>query len=481
MPFFSRSKYLSGNGQPNVQWEEGWIVKLEQNETQAIIIAGAGGLGKTRLGLELSRGLANRGWLCLRLTNNATAERVGELVRAHIEAAKLIFFVDYAEIVDSLREIAEALDRINELQGHELRLIATCRTSALTAVRSDLADLDPIQILLSAEVAPDPQDTSYARWVVENILNYACVPNRAEIARICDGTPALAAFAAFLYQKQHEQFIRQFSNLAGLHDFQTWVNRRLDNLINRLAAAPDRGALNRRLATSIAHLPLPLAERDTITDGSDLERALFEHLEMDGWIELVDGMVLIAHDVFADSILLRYLFQHPSVATQRTRDLMRNSIENGYLDRALHSLGRLADHAVFDTINRYSIIEELKEKDRPGLLSVVDAVMYSRFLLPQDKIVLIGTDEAIRAAAERNEKASLIIGRALEFWCRLERDVRVRIGVVEALWWLGECSICISIVAQLWWRRRVDQIVFHEMDRYVKEIESNEFCLSGLA
>ena len=98
MPFFSRSKYLSGNGQPNVQWEEGWIVKLEQNETQAIIIAGAGGLGKTRLGLELSRGLANRGWLCLRLTNNATAERVGELVRAHIEAAKLIFFVDYAEI-----------------------------------------------------------------------------------------------------------------------------------------------------------------------------------------------------------------------------------------------------------------------------------------------------------------------------------------------------------------------------------------------
>ena len=92
---------------------------------------------------------------------------------------------------------------------------------------------------------------------------------------------------------------------------------------------------------------------------------------MDGWIELVDGMVLIAHDVFADSILLRYLFQHPSVATQRTRDLMRNSIENGYLDRALHSLGRLADHAVFDTINRYSIIEELKEKDRPRLLSVV--------------------------------------------------------------------------------------------------------------
>ena len=34
--------------------------------------------------------------------------------------------------------------------------------------------------------------------------------------------------------------------------------------------------------------------------------------------------------------------------------------------------------------------------------------------------------------------------------------------MVEALWWLGECSICISIVAQLWWRRRVDQIVFHE-------------------
>ena len=310
------------------------------------------------------------------------------------------------------------------------------------------------------------------------------MPNRAEIARICDGTPALAAFAAFLYQKQHEQFIRQFSNLAGLHDFQTWVNRRLDNLINRLAAAPDRGALNRRLATSIAHLPLPLAERDTITDGSDLERALFEHLEMDGWIELVDGMVLIAHDVFADSILLRYLFQHPSVATQRTRDLMRNSIENGYLDRALHSLGRLADHAVFDTINRYSIIEELKEKDRPGLLSVVDAVMYSRFLLPQDKIVLIGTDEAIRAAAERNEKVSLIIGRALESgvdW--KEMSGFCCIGVVEASWWLGGVlnSGFRSAGPNSWWRRRVDQYRISRMDRYVKEIESNEFCLSGLA
>ena len=60
--------------------------------------------------------------------------------------------------------------------------------------------------------------------------------------------------------------------------------------------------------------------------------------------------------------------------------------------------------------------------------------MYSRFLLPQDKIVLIGTDEAIRAAAERNEKASLIIGRALESGV----DWKEMSGFVLA--WLKHCG-----------------------------------------
>jgi hypothetical protein len=149
LPFFSREKYHAENVGRQITREEQFVSGLSaERGDEALILTGAGGVGKTRLGLELCDRLSMLGWLALRLTDSATSASVSELVKAHASPAKIVLLLDYAEKAHDLSAIADTLAAINDSNAHRVRLITTCRISAFSGVQDNLAPLLPRAITL---------------------------------------------------------------------------------------------------------------------------------------------------------------------------------------------------------------------------------------------------------------------------------------------------------------------------------------------
>jgi tetratricopeptide (TPR) repeat protein len=74
------------------------------------LVTGSGGSGKTRLALELTRRMQERGWLCVQVAE-AKIESVLERQRAIAPRAGLLLVVDYAETLAGLDDLLESAAR----------------------------------------------------------------------------------------------------------------------------------------------------------------------------------------------------------------------------------------------------------------------------------------------------------------------------------------------------------------------------------
>ena len=158
LPFFSRSDYLAEVGSPSsqaaLQEDERILNRFRSGEGSGLVLHGPGGVGKTRLALEVVRQAERENQLAARVELSANYNSIVEFARADAQPKNAVLLIDYAEAHPNLSEIAEALTEAGG-EGHRIRFVATCRNSAFEAVRSAFENLEPFEVALAKKQQPN--------------------------------------------------------------------------------------------------------------------------------------------------------------------------------------------------------------------------------------------------------------------------------------------------------------------------------------
>ena len=388
--YFSRDEYVEQLEATTLERGEARLVsELAGQGAACLLISGPGGVGKTRLALELAGALgsAEPSFDAYRLNRSAGFASLQDLAAHYPKPASIVLVADYAEAVPNLVEIAEAASFLEANAGHRIRLIATCRSSAANQVRDGLAVLNLKQVSLAS---PLGGEDAYADWVTRSILGLEPFSQLEELARVCHGVPALAAFAVYLFRHHRAAFDNQFGALLAIDDFASWVQHRIALLID---AGGQRHAQERMLAR--IGLALPCRREHLLRLAND-ETDLIERLFTDRWIEAVDDECFAAHDVLADALVGRWLFAAEHAATERAISLLADAAERNALLPALVALERQAQDPRFGAISGASIAGMLGDRYRHLADQWCGPLLDGRLLDFIEKLNLLNDDDLIQ-------------------------------------------------------------------------------------
>ena len=426
LPYFARDTYQAKVGKKGVSHFKTALEDLTTgNEGRALVISGPGGIGKTRLSIELCDEAYRRGWWPVRLDRKARVADLDDLCRSHSGTANILLFIDYAEVFDELDQLPGALLRLARDGRHRISILASTRSSSIQRVTDRLTEIEISELALWN----DPGQDGYDAWVVRQILDYSEMPDAEAVAKSCSGLPVMAAFAAFLYRRDRFRFNEQFANLAAVKDFADWATTRLKCVEDKFQGQ----SVQRILAELAVLLPMPMVEAEAFRATSDTNRDLFEVLKADHWVE-PDGQVFsAAHDVLADAMLARHLSGIHGSEQDRLQDLLFQALAEDRLDRCLAVVDRLGQHPVFERLSGRRAVEELLRLDRPKTLAQLPALVQSRLLAPADLIELLAASEELRLRLADAPHAHLSLARAAEWAATKGRDKIDRASVTTAL------------------------------------------------
>ena len=110
LPYYSRKQHLDGSPTPAdvaIETEEDLLAILASNEAVGLIATSAGGLGKSRLALEIAYLAEAQGWVVLRLSGGFRVEAL-ERLRQQVRPEKpLLLLVDYVETLGEFARFAK--------------------------------------------------------------------------------------------------------------------------------------------------------------------------------------------------------------------------------------------------------------------------------------------------------------------------------------------------------------------------------------
>ena len=424
LPYFSREEYAEFAGKTAAPVFEKSLQHLTGgDEARALVISGPGGIGKTRLSIEICEKARSRGWWPVKLERFARVDDLERLCASHAGPAKLLLFIDYAEAFAELDRLPGTILRLASDGAHRVSVLASTRSSSHQKVTDRTVDINLEELRLDAR----PDEIGYEAWVVRRILDHFRIPNAESVARSCGDLPVLAAFAAFLFGRDRAKFDEQFGNLVAVSDFSDWANGRLRLVEERF---PQKTSIvQRRLAELATQLPMPEEEVDAFCATSDLNRELLDILGADHWLEPFAEGVAAAHDVLADAMLSRYLFGAPAIAQNRLKDLLAQALDSDRLDRCLTALDRLAGHSFFDNLSGRHAIEALLRHDGPKTIAEFPTFALSRLVTPQDLVGLLAKSDALRTRIAETPEAHLALARTAEWVATKGYDI---VGRAEA-------------------------------------------------
>jgi hypothetical protein len=124
------------------------LVEVAGHEKPGIIVTGIGGVGKTRLALELGRRGHHRGWPVYRVSPSAkpSSKELRELAAGSDPERPVLLIFDYFERTPRCIEILRQLDDLFD-EPQNLRFVANCRHSfyevsdSLGGVRNRLVEI----------------------------------------------------------------------------------------------------------------------------------------------------------------------------------------------------------------------------------------------------------------------------------------------------------------------------------------------------
>jgi hypothetical protein len=397
LPFYGRGQHLKTVPAPagvDIADEEELLRLLEDGSVTGLMLTGAGGVGKTRLTLELGRLAQQKGWTVLRAHGRLKEDALTVLGERLTPTARVLLLVDYVETQRDFGELVETLNGLNESYALKVRYAASCRTSYYSTVaaasRHRRVDLSP-----PSEDRSQSWLRSYREQTVHHILEQSGIRVPEEYLAVCHDIPVLAVFVTYLYSKKREL---ELAELLKEADFGIWVAKRIQLSFGETV-------VDRDLAKLMALFPIPTA----VLSHPELEkyRVFFDRLATDGWIERLPpdapqdaDMWVTANDVLADQILLSYLQSIPHTADHFASELLSLASDTGCLRSALLTLQRLLDQPLLRSLDWPHLLSQEMGRQPAAWREVRDLLMLTPLLTPLDTIALLGTHAQVWEGAE---------------------------------------------------------------------------------
>lgn len=412
LTYFSRDSFVAQGGGLVARREAGLIADLISGEAGALVLAGPGGVGKTRLAHELAINLTDErvGFDAYWLDRSASAASIQMLMTKYIENAAILLLVDYAESAQMLGEVADLVAYLIEQGSHKIRIIATCRASAMNKIRGELENLNPKVKNLASRLEGED---AYLDWVTRSILSLEPFREPDRLVKVCHGIPALAAFAVYLFRNDRPQFDTQFGALLADNDFQSWSSRRIAGLIRNTLYG------ERSLAEIALALPVPPDSQELFQEAYG---DLVDRLLADRWIEYVDGHLAAAHDILADALLARWLFEAETATTVRAISLLSSAAAAQALPNALTVFARLATHPGFTAIDGRQVLQALLATHHEQVATSAGEFFRSAFLKAQDKLDLIANIPDVAETIKTNSRLRVGLVKLAEQVVNIRND-----------------------------------------------------------
>ena len=303
LPFYSRREHIDRfpESHVGVEDEQALLDLLSESEYDGLIISGGGGLGKTRLMLELGLLAEASGWLVGRVSRTFSIQSLSQIAKGLSPDQPALVLIDYIEVLDNFTLLLERIRELNESERNtRIHYIATCRTSYFWSIRQQKG-------YYHVDLSPKPSQAAfqwfeeYREHTVEHILNEGGIKVSAQMEAACKRLPFLAVFAYYL---SHFSEKDQQARLMEEGDFSSWIAGHIEQIFVK--------ELDDRFRADLAGLFASLPFSESYTEQlSDAKYDQLEKLLKDEWIEerAEEGetMLYAVHDALADQIVYDYI------------------------------------------------------------------------------------------------------------------------------------------------------------------------------
>ncbi len=366
IPYYSRSEHMehtpfTGSG---ILHNEAQIAELITcGREPALMVTGAGGMGKTRTVLEIAEICWKEGWTVGRVDEGATHEELDLQLRGmSIEdnGPGVLLVLDYVELMPHFHEIHDWVTTISDETAIKVRYIANCRKHYFTqTLRGTFENARIIEITPST-LNRDEHDwlLEYRRQTVKHILKHFSINPEGEAFDVCRDRPVLAALLGYLIEQDPVMTAKAdiadlLSGLTQDRQFGEWLQRRMRvNL--RDAYDP------KQVAQIMMCLPASRESYDCLRQNE--AKQTVEVLSDDQWILCDHEAEKIGelpwrsvHDVIPDELLLAQCRATGDIETL-LRDLVKGAVDAGCLRSALIALQRISGEKGLEDFEWYSLL-----------------------------------------------------------------------------------------------------------------------------
>ena len=399
LPYYSLAEHLRLVAAPEgigILDEENLLARFENPEITGLVINGKGGIGKSRLTLELGWLALLKGWSVLRVQSRLKEDTLEHLAERLTPETPVLLLVDYIETQSDFGELVESLNVLNDSGVARLRYVASCRTGYYHQAIAASSRHLPVDLTPPPGTVALDWYSGYRSRTVATILAKAGLPVSQQHLAVCHDLPILAVFLAYLHTSGRNE---DLAELLTEVEFGRWVAKRVQ-------LSFQSKDISRDLALLVPLFPVA----DSIAELLDHDlRPVFDRLATDGWVEKVPANApssfdtwVTAHDVLADQILLSYLRSIPNTADAFVSELFSLAAETGSLASAIVSLQRIADSPPLNAVQWAKVITNAIATNESAWRNVRDLLIRTTLLPVPDRIALLKNHDALWAGAEQD-------------------------------------------------------------------------------
>ena len=363
---------------------------LEEDTYEGGIIFGEGGIGKTRLMLEIGQLALKNEWVVIKVLPEA--EFIEDVLPALSSNNNYLLLFDYIEeskCFDS-EVVAKLLEKNENLN---VRALANCRYTYQAS--SNFPDTFNF---LQIELKNNEAESKYKDFVVKQITK-GFIQN-AQVLNISffDIKPSFAVFLNFLLYKEK----LETNDIRKVGDFKAWIKKRL-----RLTfEVDDFRQLPDEVTYLFSILPLKDEQIDWVYDQGHGKTV--QNLKNNGWIEEIEykntKTLKVIHDTIADELLL--------IRLEYVRRDIKREIENIFNFSTLFS-------AQSNWIRSFErVLESPLVRDK----TIFYNIFHKNLLADEEKLTPIKSKITLTPLLEEAQRFSLIY-EGLDFFEKLVTDL----------------------------------------------------------